>query len=77
MLVKNEIKLFHDKLLSWSKPESVRGEINNIVDTMEIRYEALGVVLLISPWNYPFLLALQPLVAAVIPTPYLFFINTY
>ncbi|MDX1741255.1 MAG: aldehyde dehydrogenase family protein, partial [Rhodothermales bacterium] len=33
--------------------------------TAEIQYEPKGVVLIISPWNYPWLLALGPLVSAI------------
>ncbi|WP_285133559.1 aldehyde dehydrogenase family protein, partial [Propionimicrobium lymphophilum] len=29
------------------------------------RYEPLGITLVISPWNYPFLLAIDPIVNAI------------
>ena len=33
----------------------------------EIRYEPRGQVLVLAPWNYPFLLAIDPIVAAPAP----------
>jgi len=52
----------------WTKPKRVTHDDGlpiNVLSKSEIRYEAKGVVLIISPWNYPIELALTPLVSAI------------
>jgi aldehyde dehydrogenase (NAD+) len=50
---------------SWAKPKRVLPSILNFPSTDYIYSEPYGKVLVISPWNYPFQLALCPVVAAV------------
>ena len=50
---------------SWAKPKKVRSSLLNFPSSDYIYSEPYGNVLIISPWNYPFQLALCPLVAAV------------
>ncbi len=50
---------------SWAKPKKVRASILNFPSSDYIYSEPYGNVLIISPWNYPFQLAICPLVAAV------------
>ena len=49
----------------WSKPERIAPSLVNFPSTDKIYKEPYGNVLVISPWNYPFQLAMAPLAAAV------------
>ncbi|MGL4736612.1 MAG: aldehyde dehydrogenase [Cellulosilyticaceae bacterium] len=49
----------------WAKPRRVGTGIINFPSKGRIYPEPLGRVLIISPWNYPFMLAVAPLVGAV------------
>ncbi|CAM6128501.1 unnamed protein product [Calypogeia fissa] len=51
-------------LKEWTAPEKVSHPLPYLADA-EIKPEPLGVVLVISSWNYPFLLALEPVVGAI------------
>lgn len=59
--LKDTLKNIH----SWSKPKKVLPSILNFPSRDYIYSEPFGKVLVISPWNYPFQLALCPLIAAV------------
>jgi len=59
--LKDTIKNFH----KWAKPKRVFPSILNFPSTDYIYKEPYGKVLIIAPWNYPFQLALCPLVSAV------------
>lgn len=59
--LKNTIK----NLKCWAKPKRVLPSILNFPSSDFIYSEPYGKVLVISPWNYPFQLALCPLIAAV------------
>ena len=50
---------------TWAKPKKVSASLLNFPSTDYIYSEPYGNVLILSPWNYPFQLALCPLVAAV------------
>ena len=60
----NEIELFLKKLKSWSKPQGIRPALINFPSKDYIIFEPYGKVLVISPWNYPFQLALLPAMSA-------------
>jgi aldehyde dehydrogenase (NAD+) len=49
----------------WAKPRKVKTPITLIPGKSRIYYEPYGVVLIISPWNYPFQLCLSPLLGAI------------
>lgn len=49
----------------WAKPTRVLPSLLNFPSTDYIYKEAYGKVLIIAPWNYPYQLALCPLIAAV------------
>jgi aldehyde dehydrogenase (NAD+) len=49
----------------WAKPRMVLPSLLNFPSTDYIYKEAYGKVLIIAPWNYPYQLALCPLIAAV------------
>ena len=49
----------------WSRPEKVKGTISTFPAKNYVYSEPYGIVLIISPWNYPFNLAIAPLIAAI------------
>jgi coniferyl-aldehyde dehydrogenase len=49
----------------WMKPERVPVGLELLPASARILYQPLGVVGIISPWNYPFNLAIVPLIAAL------------
>ncbi|MEM0543451.1 aldehyde dehydrogenase [Flavobacterium sp. j3] len=59
--LKHTIKNIH----KWAKPALVLPSILNFPSTDYIYKEPFGKVLIIAPWNYPYHLALCPLIAAV------------
>ena len=50
---------------SWSRPRRVTTPIINYLSRSRIYHEPYGVVLIISPWNYPFQLTIAPLIGAI------------
>lgn len=52
-------------LKSWMKPRRMDTPLLLAGTSSEVRYEPKGVVLVIAPWNYPFALAIAPLLTAV------------
>ncbi|UJR81984.1 aldehyde dehydrogenase family protein [Sandaracinus amylolyticus] len=63
--VVDEINHAIEHLADWMKPESVTTPLVLAGAKSTIRYEARGVVLIVSPWNYPFNLLAAPLVGAI------------
>jgi aldehyde dehydrogenase (NAD+) len=61
----SDLKHTIKNLKCWSKPKRVLPSILNFPSTDFIYSEPYGKVLIIAPWNYPFQLALCPLIAAV------------
>jgi aldehyde dehydrogenase (NAD+) len=61
----SDLKKTINNIEAWAKPSKVRASILNFPSSDFIYSEPYGNVLIISPWNYPFQLALCPLVAAV------------
>lgn len=53
------------QLKRWMKPRRVGTPLTLLGSRSEVRYEPKGVVLVLAPWNYPFHLALSPVVAAL------------
>ena len=52
-------------LASWMKPKRVGVGLELLPGRARILYQPVGVVGIISPWNYPIQLALMPLIAAL------------
>ncbi|XP_030516050.1 aldehyde dehydrogenase family 3 member H1-like [Rhodamnia argentea] len=52
-------------LKHWMAPEKVKTPITTYPSSAEIVSEPFGVVLIISTWNYPFLLSLDPVIGAI------------
>ena len=61
----SDLKETIKNISSWAKPKKVWGSLLNFPSSDFIYSEPYGNVLILSPWNYPFQLALCPLVAAV------------
>lgn len=64
-IVSDEIKYALKHLEKWSKDQKVPSPIKQFPSKSFIHREPFGVILIISPWNYPFQLTIAPLVAAV------------
>lgn len=60
-----EISFICKHLSSWSKPTRVKTAITHIGSKGKVVPEPYGVTLVIAPWNYPFQLAIAPLVGAI------------
>ena len=64
-MFKNSCEVILKELKQWMKPEKVKTSISTFPSSAEIVPEPLGVVLVISAWNYPILLSLDPVVGAI------------
>lgn len=64
-LVQMEISYFLKHLKQLMLPQTVSTNLMNLPGSSKIYNQALGVVLIIGPWNYPFQLLMNPLVGAV------------
>ncbi|MTH54658.1 aldehyde dehydrogenase family protein [Bacillus mangrovi] len=60
-----EINFTLKRLKGWAKPERVRTALTHTGSKGFVIKEPFGSVLIIAPWNYPFQLALSPLVGAI------------
>lgn len=65
MTVLSEIDSMRSGLKRWMKPQSRRADWLFLPARAELRYQPLGVVGVIAPWNYPINLALMPLAGAI------------
>jgi len=63
--VVSEIDHMLDHLADWMEPEFVSSPLALQPATAYSKAEPLGVVLVISPWNYPIQLALAPMIGAL------------
>ncbi|WP_433945706.1 aldehyde dehydrogenase [Paenibacillus sp. SN-8-1] len=64
-IVLEEIRHICRRLTRWAKPRRVRTVLTHIGSKGMIVPEPYGTVLIIAPWNYPFQLAISPLVGAI------------
>lgn len=65
MPVVTEVRHTIRKLKKWMKPKKVSPSLTMLGTKARLHYEPKGVVLIISPWNYPINLTLGPLVSAI------------
>lgn len=52
-------------LRSWNSPEKVSGSMMSFPAKNYVYRDPYGVVLILSPWNYPFNLTMMPLIGAI------------
>jgi aldehyde dehydrogenase (NAD+) len=64
-IVISELKRTIKNIQHWAKPQSVMPAFLNFPSTSKIYKEPYGTVLVIVPWNYPYQLALVPLIGAI------------
>ena len=64
-IVISELELTISKLNKWAKPKKIIPSLLNFPSTDKIYSEPYGTTLIIAPWNYPYQLALAPLIAAI------------
>jgi aldehyde dehydrogenase (NAD+) len=63
-LILEEIGFVLANLTKWAAPQKVKTPITLFPGKSSIYSEPYGVVLIISPWNYPFQLCLSPVIGA-------------
>ena len=64
-IVKGEIKTHLKKVTCWARRKRVHTPLKLFPSTTHVVKEPLGCSLIISPWNYPVQLLLNPLVGAI------------
>ncbi|MGD8470646.1 MAG: aldehyde dehydrogenase family protein, partial [Desulfobacteraceae bacterium] len=64
-VVLDEIRLAQRRLKSWARPRRVKTPFHLWFASSRIYCEPYGRVLIIAPWNYPFLLSISPLIGAM------------
>ena len=65
VLVEKEIDKMIRMLPLWNRPQKAKSSLINFPSKDYIIHEPYGNTLVISPWNYPFQLAVTPLVGAI------------
>jgi acyl-CoA reductase-like NAD-dependent aldehyde dehydrogenase len=65
LAVLQDINYAIKNLPQWLKPRKVKTGFDLFPSNAKIYPEPLGVVLIISPWNYPFSLMISPLIGAI------------
>lgn len=63
--VVSEIRHMIRNLNKWMQPQPVPTPLSFFGSVNKIMYESIGQSLIISPWNFPFLLSMGPLVSAI------------
>ena len=61
----SEINYQLKHIKKWSKPKRVRTPLAQFYGTSYETYEPYGVCLVMSPWNYPFMLSIEPAIGAI------------
>lgn len=64
-IVISELKHIIKNINKWAKPKMVLPSVLNFPSLDYVYKEPYGKVLIISPWNYPFQLAVSPAIAAI------------
>ena len=65
LLVKEELKTFIRRLPAWQKDSRAAAPLVHFPSRCRTVRNPYGLALIMSPWNYPFLLSVDPLVAAI------------
>lgn len=64
-MVLSELSYIIKNTKRWAKPKRVATPLSQFLASSFIVPEPYGVVLVMSPWNYPFLLTMQPVIGAL------------
>ena len=64
-MVRQELKDAMRHLARWMRPRRARTAVGQFPGRCRIYSEPYGVALIMSPWNYPFQLSLEPLIGAL------------
>lgn len=64
-IVLEELRYVLKHINSWAVPKRVTTPIVNYISTCKVFPEPYGIVLVMSPWNYPFQLTIAPLIGAI------------
>jgi len=64
-VVLEEFRFTLKHISDWVKPEKVKTPVSHIGSNSYIYSDPYGVALIIAPWNYPFQLAIAPLMGAI------------
>ncbi|WEK54762.1 MAG: aldehyde dehydrogenase [Candidatus Cohnella colombiensis] len=64
-VVLKEIRHTLQHLRAWMRPTKVRTPLTHFGSKSTIHHDPYGVVLIIAPWNFPFQLAIAPLIGAI------------
>ncbi|KIQ93762.1 Coniferyl aldehyde dehydrogenase [Anoxybacillus thermarum] len=64
-IVYEEIRFVTKRLSDWMKPQRVSTPLTHVGSKSYVYPEPYGVSLIIAPWNYPFQLAISPLIGAI------------
>ena len=64
-LALSEIRYVERHLKRWMRPQRKASPLTNFPARSKVTCEPYGVVLIIAPWNYPFLLLISPLIGAL------------
>ena len=64
-MVLDELRYIAKHLEKWAKPKRVPTPLSQCPSRSFICKEPYGVTLVMSPWNYPFLLSLDPLIGSI------------
>mgnify|MGYP000698398941 CR=1 FL=1 len=60
-----EINIALKKIRTWNKPKKVSSPLTLLGTKAKVIKEAKGVCLVIAPWNFPFMLAVGPIISAL------------
>jgi aldehyde dehydrogenase (NAD+) len=60
-----EISFTLKNIKKWAKPKRVKNTLTHVGSTSTLVPEPYGITLILAPWNYPFYLAIAPLIGAI------------
>jgi len=64
-IVISELNFAIKNLKRWAKPKRIKSSLLTFPSKDYLYQEPFGTVLIIAPWNYPFLLAMEPFIMAI------------
>lgn len=64
-MVYSELRYIRRRLRLWNMDREVLSPLAQFPSRSFVRSEPYGVVLIMAPWNYPFMLSMEPLIGAI------------